>query len=95
MTRNVSMTSAGAVGRWAGMLFDFPMSLLGVVGMTFVWSFNVFESAGLYAADAVRQNVIVILADDLGWSDTTLYGTTKFYQTPNKGLRGTPANRSN
>jgi arylsulfatase A-like enzyme len=28
-------------------------------------------------------NVIFILADDLGWSDTTLYGTTKFYNTPN------------
>ncbi len=29
------------------------------------------------------MNVIFILADDLGWSDTTLYGKTKFYQTPN------------
>ncbi len=28
-------------------------------------------------------NVIFILADDLGWSDTTLYGTTRLYQTPN------------
>ncbi len=28
-------------------------------------------------------NVIFILADDLGWSDTTLYGGTKYYQTPN------------
>ena len=28
-------------------------------------------------------NVIFILADDLGWRDTTLYGTTKLYQTPN------------
>ncbi|MEM0927247.1 MAG: sulfatase-like hydrolase/transferase, partial [Planctomycetota bacterium] len=28
-------------------------------------------------------NVVVILADDLGWSDTTLYGTTEFYRTPN------------
>lgn len=28
-------------------------------------------------------NVIFILADDLGWSDTTLYGTTTFYETPN------------
>ncbi|MBI2478553.1 MAG: sulfatase-like hydrolase/transferase, partial [Planctomycetia bacterium] len=28
-------------------------------------------------------NVVIILADDLGWSDTTLYGTTKFYETPN------------
>ncbi|MBK8092945.1 MAG: sulfatase [Verrucomicrobiaceae bacterium] len=33
---------------------------------------------------AARQpNVIVILADDLGWSDTSLYGKTAFYQTPN------------
>ncbi len=30
-----------------------------------------------------HPNVILILADDLGWSDTTLFGTTKFYQTPN------------
>ncbi|MBM3457974.1 MAG: sulfatase, partial [Armatimonadetes bacterium] len=30
-----------------------------------------------------RPNVIFILADDLGWSDTTLYGTTALYQTPN------------
>jgi arylsulfatase A-like enzyme len=30
-----------------------------------------------------RMNVIFILADDLGYSDTTLYGTTDFYQTPN------------
>ena len=33
------------------------------------------------AAD--RPNIVFILADDLGWSDTTLYGTTKFYRTPN------------
>ena len=30
-----------------------------------------------------QPNVLFILADDLGWSDTTLHGTTKFYQTPN------------
>ncbi|MBN2296536.1 MAG: sulfatase [Pirellulales bacterium] len=30
-----------------------------------------------------RPNVLFILADDLGWSDSTLFGTTKFYQTPN------------
>ena len=36
-----------------------------------------------FAADVVRPNIVFILADDLGWSDTTLYGTTKFYQTPN------------
>lgn len=28
-------------------------------------------------------NVVLILADDLGWSDTTLFGTTRLYQTPN------------
>ncbi|QDU40895.1 Arylsulfatase precursor [Maioricimonas rarisocia] len=30
-----------------------------------------------------RPNVLFILADDLGWSDTTLYGTTTLYETPN------------
>lgn len=30
-----------------------------------------------------KPNVVFILADDLGWSDTTLYGTTKLYRTPN------------
>ncbi|TWU51741.1 sulfatase [Rubripirellula reticaptiva] len=40
---------------------------------------------GLAAAEEnLRQpNVVFILADDLGWSDTTLFGTTKFYKTPN------------
>lgn len=28
-------------------------------------------------------NIIFILADDLGWSDTTLYEHTRFYETPN------------
>jgi arylsulfatase A-like enzyme len=32
---------------------------------------------------AATPNVVFFLADDLGWSDTTLYGNTKFYQTPN------------
>lgn len=35
------------------------------------------------AAGPGRPNILFILADDLGWSDTTLYGTTQFYQTPN------------
>ncbi|MCO8120636.1 sulfatase [Stieleria sp. TO1_6] len=30
-----------------------------------------------------KPNVVLILADDLGWSDTTLFGTTSFYKTPN------------
>ena len=36
----------------------------------------------LRAAEA-KPNVVFILADDLGWSDTTLFGTTSFYKTPN------------
>lgn len=39
--------------------------------------------AVLAAAERQQPNVVFILADDLGWSDTTLYGTTTFYQTPN------------
>lgn len=34
-------------------------------------------------AKPAKPNVVFILADDLGWSDTTLYGQTKFYETPN------------
>ncbi|MBP83935.1 MAG: N-acetylgalactosamine 6-sulfate sulfatase [Verrucomicrobiales bacterium] len=29
-----------------------------------------------------RPNILFILADDLGWADTTLYGHTNFYETP-------------
>jgi hypothetical protein len=42
------------------------------------------STAGISAqAAGEKPNVIMILADDLGYSDTTLYGTTKLYQTPN------------
>ena len=37
----------------------------------------------IVTSGAERPNVVMILADDLGWSDTTLYGTTKLYRTPN------------
>ncbi len=43
-----------------------------------------FLLSGVFAwADSPKMNVIMILADDLGWSDTTLYGTTNLYETPN------------
>lgn len=35
------------------------------------------------SAEERKPNVLFILADDLGWSDTTLHGTTKLYRTPN------------
>ncbi|MDG2223576.1 MAG: sulfatase [Rubripirellula sp.] len=30
-----------------------------------------------------RKNIVLILADDLGWADTTLFGKTSLYETPN------------
>ncbi len=35
------------------------------------------------AKENSKPNIIFILADDLGWSDTTLFETTNFYKTPN------------
>lgn len=40
-----------------------------------------FGAAVGNAADP-KPNVVFILADDLGWSDTTLFGTTTLYRTP-------------
>ena len=34
-------------------------------------------------AQAQQPNIVFIMADDLGWSDTELNGTTSFYETPN------------
>ncbi|MFN0078340.1 MAG: sulfatase [Prosthecobacter sp.] len=42
-----------------------------------------FALGSSISAFAAQPNVIVILADDLGWSDTSLYGHTTYYQTPN------------
>ena len=39
--------------------------------------------AAAESPSAMPMNIVFILADDLGWSDTTLFGTTKLYQTPN------------
>ncbi len=51
------------------------------VALVALWAFCCGH--GFAAEPAPRPNIIFILDDDLGWSDTTLYGTTKFYQTPN------------
>ncbi|MEC8864684.1 MAG: sulfatase [Planctomycetota bacterium] len=42
-----------------------------------------FATLTVGAEPARKPNVVLILADDLGWSDTTLFGTTQFYRTPN------------
>jgi len=36
----------------------------------------------ILGADAPRPNIVFILADDLGWTDTATYGS-KYYETPN------------
>ena len=46
-------------------------------------SIGVLAAATPPGPSVARPNVIFILADDLGWADTTLYGHTKFHQTPN------------
>ncbi|MEM1225639.1 MAG: sulfatase [Planctomycetota bacterium] len=54
-------------------------ALLSIVG----FSTHAAELPSEDAAGSKRlPNVVFILADDLGWSDTTLYGTTDFYKTP-------------
>jgi arylsulfatase A-like enzyme len=48
--------------------------------------FSAISTAGFsYSGSclAAQPNVVFILADDLGWADTTLYGHTKYYETPN------------
>ncbi len=39
------------------------------------------QASTIQAAD--KLNVVFILADDLGWADTELFGHTKLYETPN------------
>ncbi|MCC6507611.1 MAG: sulfatase [Pirellulaceae bacterium] len=39
--------------------------------------------AGVAWSQNRQPNVVLILADDLGWNDTTLNGSTKLYETPN------------
>ena len=41
------------------------------------------ETSAVCRAESSKPNVVFILADDLGWSDTTLFGTTRLYETPN------------
>jgi arylsulfatase A-like enzyme len=47
--------------------------------------FGALTAIALTSAHAAgaRPNIVFILADDLGWADTTLYGHTKYHRTPN------------
>ena len=66
-------------------------------GMVFAALAVLLASALSVQAAKKPMNVIFILADDLGYSDTTLYGTTDFYQTPNLerlAARGMTFNRA-
>ena len=46
---------------------------------SFLWMFFLtFQTA---SSTPLRPNIVFILADDLGWADTTPYGHTNFYQT--------------
>ena len=52
--------------------------------LTILLAFGFFATGqDAIANDAKPMNVVFILADDLGWSDTELYGKTKLYNTPN------------
>ena len=54
-------------------------SILIIILIAIPLSSNIANSA----EPADKPNVVLILADDLGWSDTTLFDTTRFYKTPN------------
>ncbi len=54
-----------------------------ILRLAFVACASTFAIVPPSFAAVAKPNVVFILADDLGWSDTTLFGTTKFYKTPN------------
>lgn len=45
--------------------------------------FWLFLLVATTSAAETPKNIVLILADDLGWADTTLFGKTSFYETPN------------
>ena len=61
----------------ARLTFSLAATLISVTLVTG----NLLTVTSIQAAE--KPNLVFILADDLGWSDTTLYGTTSFYETPN------------
>ncbi len=51
------------------------------IAVVLLSAITVTSAADVTHAD--RPNIVFILADDLGWADTTLYGHTSYYKTPN------------
>jgi arylsulfatase A-like enzyme len=56
-----------------------PAVVAGLTTVAIVWS-NLCVAA--VSPDPNRPNIVLILADDLGWTDLACYGS-KFYETPN------------
>ena len=57
--------------------------ILSTISTALLLTLGVTSAAKPQLGQAARLNVIFILADDLGWADTTLYGHTSLYETPN------------
>ena len=49
--------------------------------LAFAVALSILVSAGAFAADEARPNVVFILADDLGWRDLSNEGSS-FYESP-------------
>lgn len=68
---------------WVGVCLIRKLGfLLAIFGLTH-WTCSLHVLLPCIAAEPKLPNIIFILADDLGWSDTTLFGTTALYETPN------------
>jgi arylsulfatase A-like enzyme len=64
-------------------IFLSPASGAMKTAFTLALLFLAAQLCALPGSAAEKPNLLFILADDLGWSDTTVFGTTKFHQTPN------------
>ena len=51
--------------------------------MKYILCLFLIHAIAVNAAADSAKNMVLILADDLGWADTTLYGKTSLYETPN------------
>ena len=80
----MQQTASGAVSRPSHLLRQLLHRIATLILITIFAALSIGSViAGERPTKGSVPNIVLILADDLGWSDTTLYGTTKFYQTPN------------